>query len=84
MALDKTKLSLLATGAYGKIFNYETADAKATVIAADYFLGAYAQFNPGDVIHVRAVVGGSEVHFDMSILVASSATVTSLSGASRA
>lgn len=84
MAFDKTKLTLLASGGYGKVWSYETPDAKATVIAADYFLSKYTDLNPGDVIHVRAVVGGTEVHFDLSILVSTSVTVTCLSGASRA
>lgn len=82
MALTKSQLSLLSSGAYGKVFSYYTADAKATVIAADYFLGAYEQLNPGDRIHVRAVVGGTEVHFDVSILTSSSSSVTTLSSAS--
>jgi hypothetical protein len=66
------------------VWHYYTADAKATVVAADYFLGMYSDLNPGDVVHVRAVVGGTEVHFDLSILVSNSTTVTCLSGASRA
>lgn len=77
-------LHLIGTGAAGKIYHYATADAKATVIAADYFLTDYRKFDPGDMIHVRAVVGGTEVHFDLSILVSSSVTVTCFSGASRA
>lgn len=77
-------LHLVGTGAAGKVYHYATADAKATVVAADYFLTDYKKFDPGDVIHVRAVVGGTEVHFDLSILVSNSTTVTCLSGASRA
>ena len=84
MALERSQMSLLASGAYGKVWQYWTADAKATVVAADYFLGMYSDLNPGDVVHVRAVVGGTEVHFDLSILVSSSVTVTTLAGASRA
>lgn len=77
-------LHLVGTGAAGKIYSYHTADAKATVVAADYFLTDYRKFDPGDVIHVRAVIGGTEVHFDLSILVSDSTTVTCLSSASRA
>jgi hypothetical protein len=77
-------LHLVGTGAAGKIYSYHTADAKATVVAADYFLTDYQKFDPGDVVHVRAVVGGTEVHFDLSILVSNSTTVTCLSSASRA
>jgi hypothetical protein len=80
---DQTKLSLVGTGAYSKVWTYETGDAKNTVIAADYFLPVYARLNPGDIIHCRAVVGGTEVHFDVSILLSSSSTVTCLSSASR-
>jgi hypothetical protein len=77
-------MHLIGSGSYGKVWHYYTADAKATVVAADYFLGMYSDLNPGDVVHVRAVVGGTEVHFDLSILVSNSSTVTCLSGASRA
>ena len=84
MAFAAAQLSLQASGAYSKNWTYYTADAKATVIAADYFLTYYAQLNPGDVIEVRAVVGGTEVHFSLSILLTSSTTVTCLSSASRA
>lgn len=77
-------LHLVGTGAAGKVYHYATADAKATVVAADYFLTDYLKFDPGDVIHVRSVIGGTEVHFDLSILVSSSSTVTTLSGANRA
>lgn len=77
-------LHLIGTGAAGKIYSYHTADAKATVVAADYFLSDYKKFDPGDIVHCRAVIGGTEVHFDLSILVSNSTTVTCLSGASRA
>lgn len=77
-------LHLMASGAAGKIYHYATADAKATVVAADYFLTDYKKFDPGDIIHVRAVVGGTEVHFDVVILVSNSTTVTTLSSASKA
>ena len=53
-------------------------------MAADYFLTDYRKFDPGDIIHVRAVVSGTEVHFDVAILVSSSTTVTTLAGASKA
>lgn len=77
-------LHLLGTGAAGKIYHYATADAKATVVGADYFLTDYRKFDPGDIVHVRAVIGGTEVHFDLAILVSNSTTVTCLSGASKA
>jgi len=77
-------LHLIGSGAAGKIYHYATADAKATVIAANYFLTDYNKFDAGDIIHVRAVVGGTEVHFEVAILVSSSATVTTLSSASKA
>ena len=77
-------LHLVGSGAAGKIYHYATADARATVVAADYFLTDYRKFDPGDIIHVRAVVSGTEVHFDVAILVSSSTTVTTLAGASKA
>lgn len=77
-------LHLISGGAAGKVYHYATADAKATVVAADYFLTDYKKFDPGDIIHCRAVVGGTEVHFDCAVLVSSSVTVTTLSSASKA
>lgn len=77
-------LHLIASGAAGKIYHYATGDAKATVVAADYFLPDYKKFDPGDRVMVRAVIGGTEVHFHLSILVSNSTTVTCLSSASLA
>jgi hypothetical protein len=48
MAFDRTKLSLLSTGGGGDAFMYTTTDAKATVIAANYFGPAWHDFTPGD------------------------------------
>jgi hypothetical protein len=48
MAFDRTKLSLLATGGGGDLFAYTTTDAKATVIAANYFSPAQHDLSPGD------------------------------------
>jgi len=84
MALTRSQMALVGSSGAGKVWQYYTADAKATVVAADYFLGMYNDLVAGDVVHVRAVVGATEVHFDLSILVSSSTTVTCLSGASRA
>jgi len=75
-------LHLVATGAAGKVYHYASADPKATIVAANYFLSDYLKFDPGDRINVRAVIGGTEVHFEISILVSNSTTVTTLSSAS--
>ena len=70
--------------------NYAGAIRPAILASQDanadsfYFLTDYQKFDPGDVVHVRAVVGGTEVHFDLSILVSNSTTVTCLSSASLA
>jgi hypothetical protein len=78
MAFIRNQLSLVASGGQGKVWTYWTADPVATVQAANYFLTVFSDLVPGDLIHVRAVVGGTESHFDASVLVSNSTTVTLL------
>ena len=55
MALDKTNLTNLAYGNGMNLFFYDAgSDAIATVVAADYFLGAYRQLGVDDLIYVKA------------------------------
>lgn len=82
MALKRSDMHLLASGGAGKLWSYSTADAIATVQAADYFKPMYSDLTPGDLIFVRAVVGGTEVHAFSSVLVANSSTVTTMKSAS--
>lgn len=82
MALTRSQMSLVASGGAGKLWTYYSTDAVATVQAANYFLTMYSDLVPGDMIHCRAVVGGTEVHFDLSILLSNSTTVTVLKSAS--
>ena len=49
--------------------------------AANYFLPMYSDLVPGDFDPCRAVVGGTEVHFDASVLLSNSTTVTLLKSA---
>jgi hypothetical protein len=69
-------MHLVGTSGAGKYWTYSSTDAVATIQAANYFLPMYADLVPGDFIHVRAVVGGAEAHFDGSILLSNSTTVT--------
>ena len=82
MALTRAQMSLVASGGAGKVWSYFSTDAVATIQAANYFLPMFSDLVPGDLIHVRAVVGGTEVHFDASVLVSNSTTVTTLKSAS--
>lgn len=59
-----------------KIYSYSTADAKATVIAADYFLGAYQILDAGDVIIATFATGGSIGACTLVVTASTSTTVT--------
>ena len=82
MALTRSQMHLVASGGAGKYWHYWTVDAVATVQAANYFLPMFSDLVPGDMIHCRTVVGGTEVHFDASVLLSNSTTVTTLKSAS--
>lgn len=74
MAYAASGLILLAHGANEKIFKYvSSADALATIIAADYFLDSYEQFQAGDLLIIED--SGGLVSF-WRITAASSTTVT--------
>ena len=78
MAFIRKDFQLVGSGGAGKFWQYSTVDPVATVQAANYFLPVFSDLVPGDFIHVRAVVGGTESHFDASVLVTNSTTVTLL------
>lgn len=59
-----------------KIYSYSTADAKATVIAADYFLGAYQILDAGDVIIATFATGGTIGACTLVVTASTSTTVT--------
>lgn len=59
-----------------KLYTYSTADAKATVIASDYFLGAYNILKAGDIIVVTFATGGSIGACTLVVTASSSTTVT--------
>lgn len=82
MAFLRKDFQLVASGGAAKFWQYSTIDPVATVQAANYFLTVYSDLVPGDMIHCRAVVGGTEVHFDASVLVTNSTTVTVMKSAS--
>ena len=53
MAFSRTGLCRIGgSGTGGSTWQYSTADAKATVVAADYMLYAYDELALGDVITV--------------------------------
>jgi aspartate oxidase len=81
MALTRSNMHLLATGGAAKLWSYSTTEAIATVQAANYFLPMYADLVPGDVIFVRAVVGGTEAHAISTVLLSNSTTVTTYKSA---
>ena len=74
MAFDRTKLQLLAVGGAMKFYSYSSADAKATIIAANYFAPASRDLNVGDRISVHAGIGGTVLHFDAVIATSVPAT----------
>ncbi len=54
MTFDATKMALLADGANKKVYFYSsTADALATIVAADYFLAFTNQLDVGDVVIIE-------------------------------
>lgn len=76
MALDATKLCRIGGSNESKLWMYTSADALATVVAADYFLNSNIQPNltADDVI---MVVDNNTNNVDFLIVTAStSATVT--------
>jgi|SoimicmetaTmtLPB_FD_contig_111_58380_length_596_multi_2_in_0_out_0_1 hypothetical protein len=81
MALTRSNMHLIASGGAGKLWSYSTTEAIATVQAANYFLPMYSDLVPGDLIMVRAVVGGTEAHALSSVLVSNSTTVTTYKSA---
>ena len=79
MAYDS---DLFATGSLGagsgapKIISYITADAKATVVAADYFLTETDKLNIGDIIIAVTDTGTTAVPYILYVTAATAATVT--------
>ena len=77
MALDKTKLSCLLPCSYGgEVWSYQTADPKATVIAANYFLLVQPQLQNNDRIHCWTGIGGSVDYFDLAVLASAPGNIT--------
>lgn len=79
MALIRTNLSYMGgPGKAPRLWSYTSPDTLATVVAADYFLAAYAQLQVGDWILVRAA-NATAVAADMDavvVLTCTSAGVT--------
>lgn len=78
MAFNRENLSggIGAGSSAPKLYTYTTADAKATVIAADYFLGAYQILKAGDIIVATFANGGSIGACTLVIASSTSTTVT--------
>jgi hypothetical protein len=82
MALDKTKLACLMQCSYGgEVWSYQTADVKATVLAANYFLPAQGQLQNNDRIHAWVGIGGVVEYIDIAILASTPASITVVSSA---
>lgn len=80
MALDKTLLSRIGGSTESSLWMYTSADALATVVAADYFLNSDIQPNLR-VDDVIMVVDNNTNNIDFLIVTAStSATVTTATG----
>ncbi len=74
MTFDANNMALLADGANKKIYFYSsTADALATIVAADYFLGFTDQLDAGDVIFMEDSTGAVTTR---RVSAASASTVT--------
>jgi hypothetical protein len=83
MALDRTKLSCcLVNSAGGEVWTYQTADLKAAVLAANYFLPAQPQLAPNDRIHCWTGIGGIVEYVDVAILASTASSITTVSLAS--
>lgn len=75
MAFSRTTLSggIGAGSSAPTLYVYgSSTDAKAAIIAADYFLGAYDVLNAGDII----LASGTDATVALKVLVSSSTTVT--------
>ena len=81
MPLTRSNMHLIGSGAQGKYWHYWTTEPIATVQAANYFLPMFSDLVPGDLIFVRAVVGGAEAHAFSSVLLSNSTTVTTVKSA---
>lgn len=83
MAFVGTDLAIVAqTGKAPRLFSYNTADTKATVVAANYFLSAFAVLQVGDLIMVRAnnaAAGATGDIIMLAVLTCTSAGVTTVS-----
>lgn len=63
-----------------RLLIYDTADAIATVIAADYFLNYYEFLAPGDIIIVVGSNGGTRTVDVLVVQTAGSGGVTVVNG----
>lgn len=73
MAFDKAYLTRVGGSATQQLWTYMTADAQATVVAADYFLDMIDDFLVNDIILATCVMGGTQV---ISILTVTNVTTT--------
>ena len=80
MALVRTDMNLIGSGGFGKVWSYNTADAHAAVIAANYFNNMAAQLNIGDRIHLKDATG----IYDLAVSTNNGSVVTVVSSAAYA
>jgi hypothetical protein len=58
-----------------QLFYYQSADAQATIAAADYFLANYLAMGVGDIIFVVGAANGARTLSSYVVLTCSSTTV---------
>lgn len=80
MALVRTDMNLIGSGAYGKVWSYITVDTHAAVIAASYFNSMANVLNIGDRIHVKNATG----FYDLAVATNNGSAVTVVASAAYA
>lgn len=78
MAFDRSKLACVSnTGnSAPKLYTYATDDSEATVVASNYFLGAYNIIAKGDMILVSFDQDGTIGAAALTVSASTSSTVT--------
>ena len=80
MALIRTDMNLIASGAYGKVWSYVTTDAHSVVVAANYFNTMAPQLSINDRIHLKDATGS----YDLAVSANAAGVVTVISSAAYA
>lgn len=76
MAYDKTKLATWPTSTLGRCGEYRTTDAKATIMAANYFNSSWEALPKGTILDIVAATDTTPVYFSVIVTASSSSAVT--------